>query len=66
MDSLITLLKEAAGASIQPRTDSLALAVAARAAAGRKWLEKCAYTLQRIQVRRAERSSCALSPHMPC
>ena len=50
MDSLITLLKQAAGASIQARTDSLALAVAARAAAGRKWLEKCAQVLQRIQV----------------
>ena len=51
MDSLITLLREAAGASVQPRSDSLALAVAARAAHGRKWLEKAAKALPRIQVR---------------
>ncbi len=49
---LIDLLKEASHprAAIQPRTESLALAVAARAAQGRAWLQKCDAALRNIQV----------------
>ena len=53
MVDLIELLKEASHprAAIQPRTDSLALAVAARAAQGRAWMQKCDAALRSIQVR---------------
>jgi hypothetical protein len=64
---LIDLLKEASHprAAIQPRTDSLALAVAARAAQGRAWLQKCDTALRSIQVRvrRAGTQQCSEDDH---